>query len=293
MKGTAKIRMIDSKFLVPRKQDLYEDVGLLSLIDKLAWGPNTVFRGPKGAGKTLALEQWAAIHNVPLIRQDCTSDTTTRDLLGSYSMEGDEVFFALGVLTNAIEIANELGGCIAVLEELNSLEPGVQKVLNPIADYRQEISMPKLGRVFRVNPDCRIWMVGTMNPNYGGTYNLNEDLRSRWEFVEVGYMDTGKERNLLTEVFTQGAKSPPSAGERNMINKLLNLAKETRGNNDMQYALSTRDLVSFIENFLRLDCREELALKMLEGKYEGENIKNFRARVKSAFNVDLTIAKLY
>lgn len=288
MIGEAKIRRIDSKYLVPRAQDNYEDVGLVPLLKKLEWGPNIILKGPKGAGKTLAIEQWAAERGVPLLRQDCTQDTSVRDMLGSYSIEGDTVFFALGTLTAAIETANEDGGCVVVLEEINTLEPGIQKVLNPIADYRQEISMPKLGRVFRVKDGCKIWFVGTMNPNYGGTYNLNEDLRSRWEFIEVGYMSTAQERKVLLGIFP----TSPSADERNMVAKILNLSKETRGNNEMGYALSTRDLVAFVENRIRLGDTA-LALKMLEGKYEGEKVKNFQARVMSAFSVDLSNVSLF
>lgn len=276
-----ELRRIDSKYLVPRKHDRYRERGLLPILDKLAFGPNVILKGPKGGGKTLAIEEWAARQGVPLLRQDCSEETSTRDLIGTFSMEGDTVFFMLGTLTAAIEVANEDGGCVVVLEEINTLPPQAQKILNPIADYRQEIGVTKIGKIFRVKEGAKVWLVGTMNPNYGGTYNLNEDFRSRFEFIEVGYMGTKDERELLHSVFS----SPPSAQERQLVERVLNLAKETRGG-DMEYALSTRDLVAFIENIARLGSWEQ-ALKLLEGKYEGENVKNFQARVKSVFQTDL------
>ena len=59
----------------------------------------------------------------------------------------------------------------------------------------------------------------------------------------------------------------------------------------MGYALSTRDLVQFVLNMLTLD--RDRALKLLEGKYEGEHINSFRARIQSGFGVNLNTVKLY
>ena len=288
MSNEAHIRKIDPKYLVPRANPNYLDVGLLPLLRKLAWGTNLILKGPKGVGKTLAVEQFAAESGCPMLRLDCTQDTGSRDMLGSYTIEGEQVFFALGALTAAIETANEEGGCIVVLEEINTLEPGMQKVLNPVADYRQEVSMPKLGKVFRVKDGCKIWFIGTMNQKYGGTYLLNEDLRSRWNFIEVRYPTTAQERKILLAVYGDS----PTASERGLVNNIMTVAGETRGNNDMGYALSPRDLVSFIETRILLDD-DGLALKLLEGKYEGDKVKNFRARVKSTFNINLDAIKMY
>jgi len=131
-----------------------------------------------------------------------------------------------------------------------------------------------------------LWVVGTMNPNYAGTYSLNEDLRSRFEFIEVNYMSADAERSLLLSQFP----SAPSAQEKRDIDNILNIAKETRSER-MGYALSTRDLVQFTRSMLRLD--KSKALKLLEGKYEGEHVDSFRARIQSTFGVNLNTVKLY
>lgn len=277
------IRKISAKYLVPERTSDYEDVGLVDTLRKLAFGPNLILKGPKGAGKTLGIEQFAADAGVPLLRQDCTDETGTRELIGSFVDVG---VYTLGVLPAAVETANEEGGCIVVLEEINTLPPSAQKILNPVADYRQAISIPKIGKVFRVKKGCRIWLLGTMNPNYGGTYNLNEDFRSRFEFLSVGYMPTNKERELLQKQFP----TQPSAREKQMVDKILNLAKESRSGS-MEYALSTRDLVQFVRNVALLGDWEK-ALKLLEGKFEGEHVANFQARVMSTFNINLSAIKL-
>lgn len=287
MNHNVELRRISTEECVPKKSQDYVDVGLGSLLDQLKFGPNLIFKGPKGAGKTIAVEQWAAEHGMPLVRQECCEETSARDLVGTFSAQGGDVFYQMGSLTAAIDIANEEGACVLVLEEINTLPPTVQKVINPLTDYRKAISVPKIGRVFRLEPKKKLWVLGTMNPNYAGTYGLNEDFRSRFEFVEVGYMPIDKERALLEAQFD----TPPGALERSKVGFLLNLAKETRGER-MGYGLSTRDLVEFIRNWNRMNSLDK-ALKMLEGKFEGENVDNFRTRCMDAFKVKLGDVALY
>lgn len=288
MSQTVELRRIATEFLIPRQIPGFLDIGIQKVLGDLAFGPNLILKGPKGAGKNANIEQFAAGLGVPLLTQPCCEDTSVRDLIGAFGVEGSDVYFQLGALPAAVDVANEEGGCILLLDEINTLPPTAQKILNAMCDYRQEVSIPKIGRSFRVAPDKRIWIVGTMNPNYGGTYNLNEDFRSRFEFIEVNYMPKDKERELLHRQFPGGS---PSAAERRNVELLHNLAGETRGG-AMEYALSTRDLVQFVQNLMRLGDLGR-ALKLLEGKFEGENIQNFRARVGSTFQINLNDQKLY
>ena len=284
--SNVEFRRIPTADLTLQSQKDFVDTGILKTLHDLMFGPNLILKGPKGAGKTISFEQLAAQNAIPLLRQECCEETSVRDLLGTYSAQGGDVFFQMGSVTAAIDVANEVGCCILVLEEINTLPPMTQKILNPLCDYRKAVSLPKAGKVFRVEEGKLLWVVGTMNPNYAGTYSLNEDFRSRFEFIEVNYMDMDKERALLLSQFP----TPPSAKEKQDVDKLMNIAKETRSER-MGYALSTRDLVQFIRNMLSLD--RDRALKLLEGKYEGEHISSFRARIQSGFGVNLNTVKLY
>jgi MoxR-like ATPase len=285
------IRRISSDQLVAKKYPGYLETGLTTLLSRLAWGSPLILKGPKGAGKTLAIEQWAAEDEIPFLRMSCTSETNDRHLKGGYVLKKlDESFFSLGVLATALDVANEMGGCVLVMEEINALNEEAQKVVNSIADYRKEVDMPHIGKVYRLQGDARVWIVGTMNPGYGGTYDLNEDFRSRFQFIEVAFMEEKTEMKILSGKFP----STPSAKEMQFLQRLQGLAKETRGGKH-GYALSTRDLEQAIESYLRLGDFA-LALKMLEGKFEGAHVANFQARVRSAFanpKIDLTAVKLY
>jgi len=283
-----ELRRIATEFLIPRQIPGFIDIGIQKILTDLSFGPNLILKGPKGAGKNINIEFLAATAGVPLLTQPCCEDTSVRDLIGAFGVEGDQVYFQLGALPAAVDVANEEGGCILLLDEINTLPPTAQKILNAMCDYRQEVSIPKIGKSFRVNPGCRIWVVGTMNPNYGGTYNLNEDFRSRFEFIEVNYMPKEKEKELLYSQFPQGQ---PSASERRTVELLHTLAGETRSG-QMEYSLSTRDLVQFVDNFLRLGDLAK-SLKLLEGKFEGEHVQAYRTRIGTLFTINLNDQKLY
>lgn len=340
----ADIRRIHTSELRARSFPAFHDTGMLALLDKLAFGSPLILKGAKGTGKTMGVEQWACTRKVPFLRKSCTADTSDRQLLGSHTLKSfDESFFTMGCLTASVDVANETGKCVLVLEEINALNEEAQKAINGIADYRKEVDLPHVGRVFRLREEVRatqagtilelepvneystslvvrgadgtivdhglvpmaslgpnlsegaevaekqllvegaqLWVVGTMNPGYGGTYDLNEDFRSRFQFVEVQFMADDVERKILARPF--GANI--TAEESVFLTSLHNLAKETRGGK-YGYALSLRDMEQTLAALIAFKDKA-LALKLLEGKFDAKYTSDFRARAKSVFNIDLT-----
>ena len=96
------------------------------------------FVGPKGTGKTLVIAHFASENKIPIIQYDCSENTRKGDLIGRYILRGDETAYQLGVLPSAIELANETGQAILVLEELNALAPNMQKQLNQLLEQRSK-----------------------------------------------------------------------------------------------------------------------------------------------------------
>jgi MoxR-like ATPase len=143
----------------------YVDIfGLHVLYRNLAFEQNLLLKGPKGDGKTLSVFDYAAQTKTPVVIQECSEDTKSFNLMGSQSMIGKKTIFTLGALPTAIEVANEVGRCILLLEELNALTPQVQKQLNALTDFRQMVSMPFIGKTYRLDANAKLWVVGTMNP---------------------------------------------------------------------------------------------------------------------------------
>ena len=277
---------IEAENLIPKHHEDYVDVGLVSVLEAAAWDDPLILKGPKGTGKTLALEQYCAKHSIPLVRINCNAETDTRDLIGTYLLRGREVFCGLGAMPAAIETANEIGGAVLCLEEVNTIRPEMHSAIFSMTDYRQNVEASVLGKIFNVSSGCQVWVVGTMNPGYGGTYDLNEALRSRFDFIEVNYMSTVEEKRLLEATF----KSPPSVTQRRWVDAIMNLAKETRSGK-WEYALSTRDLTSFVRKLEKFELAG--ALKILEAKFDADFLDDFRARVESAFRVNLQTTRLY
>lgn len=277
---------LSAEDLTPEHDDTYVNTGMVDTLEELAWGDPLILKGPKGTGKTLAIEEFCAEIGAPRVRQNCNSETDQRDLLGTFGMQGDSVYFTLGTLTTAIEVANEAGACVLILEEINTLRPEMHSALFSVADFRRAVEAPFLGKTFRVNKDVNFWVVGTMNPGYGGTYSLNEALQSRFNFAEVNYMGEKEETALLESHFS----SPPAVTERRLVGRLLTLAQESR-TGEWDYALSTRDLVYLIRLYERIGI--ERTLRILESKFEPEHRDNIRARVQSTFNVNLNEVELF
>lgn len=276
---------------------------LHELYKSVAFNTNIIVKGPKGDGKSLSIATYAYETKSPLIIQECSEDTKKMDLMGTQNLLGDETIFTLGSIPAAIETANEYGRCILCFEELNALTNQVQKQLNAVTDFRKQASLPFLGKTYRLREGAYLWVVGLMNPSaYSGTYDLNEDLKSRFEEVDLPYPEVGAEKRVLQAACRQfiGQKMPTSytttiGGQSveiqhvddTVLNMLLKLAGETR-QQATSYALSTRDLVRIIENFSRLG--PQAALQLVLCKFEGEEDKNtMKKRIGSIFGPSVPV----
>ena len=270
-------RLGSSDFI--QKQDIvYEDVlGLHPVFDKIAFGANLILVGPKGIAKTLSIASWANKHGHPIVTFDCSEDVRRTHLIGMSIIRGDETPFILGAIPTAIEIANEVGNCVLCLEEINALTPSVQKMLNPIGDYRRRMDVAECKKVFQLEPNAKLWLCGTMNTSvYGGVYTLNEDLKSRFRMLPVDYPSKGNETHILKKVL-------PSV-DKTLVKDLLTLAHETR-QKSTAYALSTRDIIQIAED--AASCDIQTSLLLASGKFEDSDRDYFKARVKSIFGIIL------
>lgn len=258
----------------------YSDVwNLHGLFDGLAFKSNLILVGPKGIGKTMSFQSYAAKKSAPIVTFDCSEDVRRSNLLGMYVLKGNETPFVLGPLTTALEIANDVGSCILVLEEINGLSPQMQKVLNPLADFRRRIEVPECGRVFDLKPGAKLWLVGTMNTSaYGGVYALNEDLKSRFRMLSLGYPAPEEESKIILSHF--GGRMEPVA-----LKKVMLLAQETR-QKSLEYALSPRDVIQVLEDAVTVGM--ERALRIVLGKFEGDDQTTVKARIQSIFGYALT-----
>ncbi len=269
------IERMDSASFMPKKDLKYVDVlNLHPLYDGLAFRGACVMIGPKGIGKTLSIQAWAADHDCPIITFDCSEDVRRAHLLGMQVLRGDHSPFILGPLTTAFEVANEVGQCILAFEEINALTPQMQKALNAVTDWRKEIVVPECKRVFKLEGGAKMWFTGTMNTAvYGGVYELNEDLKSRMRLIKLDYPLPKQEKEIL-------ALQLNGSVDNKIVDSVILLAHETRMK-AMEYALSTRDVVQILEDVEHLNLKQ--ALRIVLGKFDGSDASTVRERMVSIF----------
>ena len=123
-------------------------------------------------------------NNYPCQVFTCSEDIRKHDLLGSPIMEKGSSLFMPSSILQAIDIANnhETKTCVLILDEINTLESGVMKNLNENMNWFEGIYVPLVGKKWKLNNDSKIIVIGTMNPNYTATNELNRELESRFNF---------------------------------------------------------------------------------------------------------------
>jgi MoxR-like ATPase len=190
---------------------------------------------------------------MPYLSLDCSEGTRDRHLKGGYTVNSQgSTPFILGTIANAVQVANEYGLAMLVFEELNALSPQLQKDVNALTDFRKKIEVPELSYRFSLLPGKRLFIGATMNPAvYGGTYELNRDLKNRFIEVDVPYPPPDQEKKLLR------AMAP--ALPEDTLNRLVDIAQHTR-QEATAYSLSPRDLVQVISMIPRVGWTDALFL---------------------------------
>lgn len=259
---------------------VYEDVyNLHTVYGKLAYGAAILLKGPKGTGKSLSAISWFIENDIPFMQLNCSEGTNKGDLQGCFFLRGRETPFSLGRAANVIQVANEHGVAGLLLEEFNALPPPIQKMTNPLLDFRRSIEIDVLGKSYALRPGKKLAIIATMNPScYGGTYDVNEDAKSRFIEVEIGYPPEQAETQILRSVCGTVVSD-------DVLKKAINFARDTR-QQGTGYALSTRDLVEFIHTVEAFGV--EGGLQIVLHKFEGEDRKVAFKRMTSTWPSTVT-----
>jgi MoxR-like ATPase len=193
--------------------------------------------------------------NSKVVAYSCSSGTREGDLKGrTLNTNG---LFQLGYLVVAVEIANEEGICILYLDELNALEPELQKMLNSLLDDRRLINANS--KLFRINKGCKLIVIATMNPSsYAGTVPLNPDLRSRF----CGLIMPFPTANHLSKVVDW--TGIPEDDVRLPLIQLATDIFQYKVHGDVDYVVTTRDLKDFCRKYRNFKKRGKTAQECLD-----------------------------
>ena len=154
----------------------YQPVGNEEAVFKAAYrqGLSLVLKGPTGCGKTRFVEAMAHDLGRPLITVACHDDLTTADLVGRYLLRGDETVWVDGPLTRAVR-----EGAICYLDEVVEARQDTTVVLHPLADYRRQLPIERLGITLDAAPG--FGLVVSYNPGYQSVLkDLKDSTGNGW-----------------------------------------------------------------------------------------------------------------
>src|ERR1700737_704828 len=171
----------------------YQSVGNEETVFKAAYrqGLSLVLKGPTGCGKTRFVEAMAYDLGRPLITVACHDDLTTADLVGRYLLKGDETVWVDGPLTRAVR-----EGAICYLDEVVEARQDTTVVLHPLADYRRQLPIERLGVTLDAAPE--FGLVVSYNPGYQSVLkDLKDSTRQRMVAIEFGFPAADIEEKIL------------------------------------------------------------------------------------------------
>jgi nitric oxide reductase NorQ protein len=150
-----------------------------------------LLKGPTGCGKTRFVEAMAHDLDRPLITVACHDDLTTADLVGRFLLRGGETEWVDGPLTRAVR-----EGAICYLDEVVEARQDTTVVLHPLADYRRQLPIERLGETLDAAPG--FCLVVSYNPGYQSVLkDLKDSTRQRMVAIEFGFPAADVEQEIV------------------------------------------------------------------------------------------------
>lgn len=140
-----------------------------------------LLKGPTGCGKTRFVSHMAARIGLPLFTVACHDDLTAADLTGRYLLKGGETVWFDGPVTSAVR-----SGGICYLDEVVEARQDTTVVLHPLADYRRQLPIERLGITLEAAPG--FGLVVSYNPGYQSVLkDLKDSTRQRMVAIEFDF----------------------------------------------------------------------------------------------------------
>jgi len=154
-------------------------------------GLSILLKGPTGCGKTRFVEAMAHQLGRPLITVACHDDLTTADLVGRFLLKGGDTEWVDGPLTSAVR-----EGAICYLDEVVEARKDTTVVLHPLADYRRQLPLERLGVTLDAAPG--FCLVVSYNPGYQSVLkDLKDSTRQRMVAIEFGFPSPEIEERIV------------------------------------------------------------------------------------------------
>jgi len=261
----------------------------------------TTLCGESGIGKTLLTKTIAKKLNSPLVFVGCHDNITSDDLEGSIQLlpntaKDIQTKYVLGGIAQAIHCANnsDTKTCVLVFDEINTLLPQVQKILNNRTNFKEGIEINSIGLKLSLKDDSKIICLATCNPaHYNGTYPLNSELLSK---IKCVFMEDLEDKEIITLIKSNFKDLLSSELIENVI-QFKNLMSNAHKDGRLDRGIDTREVMSFCLDYkTALDKKrsDDQALKLachlnFFGKYSttghDDQIKFCSETIESCFGI--------
>lgn len=163
-------------------EGMLEDLARKITVKQNVASGGVILAGEAGAGKNVLIEMFSADTNRPLFTLHCNRHSEKEDITQAVEYDAKDGTYRL---SSEFIIALQTPGAVIHLEEINTLPPGVSKMLNGLFGFSRSIQLP-FGGVIKADPS--VILLGSMNPDYYiGTKPLPKEFEDRSLFVEVTY----------------------------------------------------------------------------------------------------------
>lgn len=145
----------------------------------------TILEGEAGTGKSALVDILGNLSNREVITIACNEQTVKEDLSYEFVYDPQKGSYKLPArLVTGIKKP----GVIILFEEINTIKPGIVKMLNPLFDYKRRLIANEGGVQNETHVDPTVILIGTMNPqDYSDVSPLAETILSRADIIEVDY----------------------------------------------------------------------------------------------------------
>ncbi len=240
---------IDPGYVFPREDTLAFLLGL-------QMGDRMLVHGHTGTGKTSLVEQVAARLGYNVVKINFDGGIGRDDLIGTHVVRGGEVVFQYGVLPRAYR---DFEGCFVLLDEWDSIGDECAFVLQrPLQkDDGKLLLLENGGEVLPLpighhliatantcgqGDDTGLYSTGTRVQNYA-------QLNRFGTTIKLGYLAPADETAMLLKRF---AATGFQKVEADLFVRIIGKVREGFAAGTLSSPLSSRDLINWVEKFLKI-----------------------------------------
>jgi len=225
---------------------------------------NLLMYGDTGAGKSMAVEAYAAYYELPLVVINCNGGIDPNTFFGMLVQDPDTR--VIRWVDSDVTIAMENGPAIIFFDEVNFAQPRVMATFHSAMRQRFFTILERNNEKRMVHDES--WFVAAYNPDYAGTRDLNKAFRNRLAVkVPWGY-DPVIEAKLVNSTV--------------MLELANNIRTRSKEGKDFTTPVSTNMLIEFEE--LAVSLNTTFAVENFIAAFdEGDEQESIRRTINEAF----------